>query len=416
MVIYKIINLINKKIYIGKTISYKIDYFGSGILIKKSIKKYGLQNFKKEIIDNASSINELNEKEKYWINYFNSTDLNIGYNIGKGGNGGDLFTNHPNKEDIRKKYSKISEKNGMFGKYHKKESIDKISKNKKGQNKGKPTWNKGLKKEDYTKEQYKKMYLDRNCPNKGVLYIFISPNNKLNEVKGGFKKFCIENKLDYGMSLHLINRGIIWYPKKGKPKQERINLVGWEIRTVKYHKEIDKNYTSIDTKIKLKQKLIKRCSREKNINAKTFYIISPNGKEYKVTGMLPTFCKKNNINYYVVKRWINKGKILSSGRKEDTIRKNTSGWEIKTDKNIIVKNNRNYYILISPKNIKHILYYGLKNFCNENNLWYQTIIDNINKGKIKYPIKNFSEKRINSTDWEIIKVDNKFKEVKNGRL
>ena len=63
MVIYKITNLINNKVYIGKTISDRLDYFGSGIIIKNSIKKYGIENFKKEIIDETLSVKELNEKE-----------------------------------------------------------------------------------------------------------------------------------------------------------------------------------------------------------------------------------------------------------------------------------------------------------------------------------------------------------------
>ena len=39
MVIYKITNSVNNKVYIGKTICDKDDYFGSGVLIKRAIKK-----------------------------------------------------------------------------------------------------------------------------------------------------------------------------------------------------------------------------------------------------------------------------------------------------------------------------------------------------------------------------------------
>lgn len=85
MIIYKITNLINGKIYIGQDIYNNPKYFGSGKLIKLSIKKYGIENFTKEIIEECSTSEELDEKEIYWIKEFNSTNREIGYNICEGG-------------------------------------------------------------------------------------------------------------------------------------------------------------------------------------------------------------------------------------------------------------------------------------------------------------------------------------------
>jgi len=404
MVIYKITNLINNKIYIGKTIADKSDYFGSGILINRSIEKYGIEHFKKEIIDNTSSIEELNEKEKYWIKYFNSTDLSIGYNIGKGGDGGDIFTNHPDKEEIRKRCSKIGEKNGMFGRHHTKESIDKISKKKKGQNKGVPTWNKGLNKENYTEEhKYNVEHQKRNFIAKTKkTYIIFSPDRKIYEIYGLLNKFCKEHDLVFTTFRRYINKGIINKSRKNNTIN-REKLVGWEIRTIKYHKSIDKKYISQETKSKLKQKLIERCNRENNINAHTFYVISPENKIYIVKGGLPTFCKKHNINYYVMKRFINKGKIIEWRRNENEIKRNTIGWEIKTDINIKVENDRSYFILKSPGGQEYKLYNDVKNFCKEHNISYESLRKT--KGKIKKPIKSFSEERINTIGWEMIKVN-----------
>ena len=77
MNIYKITNLVNGKIYIGKDTKDRKDYYGSGIVIKQAIKKYGKENFKKEILEKCSEYETLNEKEKYWINFYKSTDKNI---------------------------------------------------------------------------------------------------------------------------------------------------------------------------------------------------------------------------------------------------------------------------------------------------------------------------------------------------
>lgn len=92
MIIYKITNLINNKIYIGQTVSsiekrwgqHWSDSRSKGVLIK-AIKKYGKENFKIEEIDKALTIHDLNEKETYWIEHYKSTDPIIGYNLMSGG-------------------------------------------------------------------------------------------------------------------------------------------------------------------------------------------------------------------------------------------------------------------------------------------------------------------------------------------
>ena len=91
--IYKITNLIDKKIYIGKSTRcskwYIEHYYGSGIVIKQAIQKYGKQNFKKEILEfiDFENEDELDLKECYYIGLYHSTDYNIGYNRSIGGEG-----------------------------------------------------------------------------------------------------------------------------------------------------------------------------------------------------------------------------------------------------------------------------------------------------------------------------------------
>lgn len=91
MHIYKTTNILNGKIYIGQT-SKDLDteYLGSGRIIMKAVKKYGKHNFKREVLEECDSKEYMNEREKYWIQHFDSINRNIGYNVSTGGEGGNL--------------------------------------------------------------------------------------------------------------------------------------------------------------------------------------------------------------------------------------------------------------------------------------------------------------------------------------
>lgn len=87
MIIYKTTNLINNKIYIGKDSRNKINYLGSGKILKLSIEKYGRENFIKETIEICHTQKELCEREKYWIEWYKNKEYKL-YNIAEGGSGG----------------------------------------------------------------------------------------------------------------------------------------------------------------------------------------------------------------------------------------------------------------------------------------------------------------------------------------
>jgi group I intron endonuclease len=85
--IYLSTNLINGKQYIGDHSTNNINdsYLGSGVLIKKSIKKYGRQNFRKEIIKIFETKREAFDAQEKYILKYNTLTPN-GYNISiKGG-------------------------------------------------------------------------------------------------------------------------------------------------------------------------------------------------------------------------------------------------------------------------------------------------------------------------------------------
>lgn len=94
--IYLTTNLINNKKYIGKHRATKFEpdkYIGSGKILKEAILKEGIENFSCELIDTAENKEELNNKEKYWIEFYNAVADDNFYNLSFGGEGGSPMQN-----------------------------------------------------------------------------------------------------------------------------------------------------------------------------------------------------------------------------------------------------------------------------------------------------------------------------------
>lgn len=109
--IYKITNKTNGKCYIGKSLNieerwqYHIAHRNVAREYNKPLycafRKYGIENFSFEIVEEINNYEEIaNEREKYWIEYFNSYG-STGYNATKGGDGGETH-------DMQKKFGKLT--------------------------------------------------------------------------------------------------------------------------------------------------------------------------------------------------------------------------------------------------------------------------------------------------------------------
>ena len=204
MIIYRVANLINNKVYIGQTIkslerrivqhnsSAKND---SNYFFHKAIRKYGKDNFKWQVICICPDIKSLNEQEEYYILYYNSINPQNGYNLKNGGD------NYRLPDSIKKKIgeAQLGKKNHNYGKCHSEDTRKKISMTtiRKGI---RPPSNKGKKHSEEAKRKISIALSGKNNPNYGKVGI-LSPRfgtkhtaETKEKIKQSLKKFRTEKK------------------------------------------------------------------------------------------------------------------------------------------------------------------------------------------------------------------------------
>ena len=182
--VYKISNLVSDRYYIGysKNINKRFCVHRSklknschdNIFLQRAYNLDGEDKFIYEIIHKCNTDKEAKEIELQYL-----TDLSIRnklYNLNYNNSGGDLLTNHPDKESIREqilksytetiskmsseerkeKYGKNGEKNGMYGKTHTEEARKKFSEVHTGN-----SYCKGKKASDETKKKFSEIAKQR---------------------------------------------------------------------------------------------------------------------------------------------------------------------------------------------------------------------------------------------------------------
>lgn len=144
--LYKLTNILNNKIYVGVHKTKNIDdgYMGSGKIIKQAIKKYGIDNFKKEILETFLDSKSMLKREKEIIteDFLSRPEV---YNLRVGGDGGfdyinkNKLNNTPETIERKRKSMRLwhknndtsGEKSGFYGKNHTNQTKEKISKKRK---------------------------------------------------------------------------------------------------------------------------------------------------------------------------------------------------------------------------------------------------------------------------------------------
>ena len=192
--IYRITNLINGKTYIGQHKYKKLNdsYMGSGVLIKRAIKKHGIKNFKKEILYSRIQYRETADDMERFAIAKERAISKAEYNLTDGGEGGS-FKGRTFSEESRKKMSeshkgiplseeqrrKLSESlkgrpSPMKGRFHTEETRKKMSDNSKGKNKGRTFSEESRKKMSEShkgiplSEEHRKSMRGRPAWNKGM--------------------------------------------------------------------------------------------------------------------------------------------------------------------------------------------------------------------------------------------------------
>lgn len=260
--VYSITNLINGKIYIGRSKFQKNSkyYFGSGNLIKEAIKKYGKKNFKKDILEYCETLIESKEREIFLIDKYKSITP-IGYNISKGGEDGDWYDNYPHKEEFKKKSSENSKK---IWKEQREKMLNGLSK---------VDW---LTINRNTAKKIKKIYEDN--PHKRIeVSNRMKAWIKTDKGKKHIKKLSEINKDRY-KNMTEEEKIII---------KEKINKWDREKRREKV-----KKYWTEDKRKECSEKFV----NEKNPRANDFYVIYLDNKKVEYYGCIKSFCEKHDVH------------------------------------------------------------------------------------------------------------------------
>ena len=282
-VIYKAINKINGKVYIGQTTvdlkkrkshheNTQVRYY-----FHRAIKKHGKGNFNWQILEHCDSKEEMDEMEFHYIMQYNS--LNNGYNLTLGGEGSSGW--HPSAEtrqkiSMSKKGKRVGQENSFYGKKHtektkrkmrgKRASIsgenhylygkhlsqktkNKIGVSSKGRNVGRKHTSSaiekirkahlGKKKGPFsleTRQKMSKSHLGNRIPqkarskmskNRSYSWLLIFPDGSRKIIKNLYK-YCNENNLSHG-AMNAVSKGKRYHHKSYRC----IRLYDLEIRRMK---------------------------------------------------------------------------------------------------------------------------------------------------------------------------------------
>lgn len=278
-IIYKTVNKINGKIYVGKDKYNNSSYLGSGLKFKNALKKYGREYFEKIILEECD-YEILNDRERFWIKKLNATDDRIGYNISIGGDGGDHYWSSLSEIEKIQLSKKIADSNRiamkrLFTDDRKKALLAG----------GRKFWNELKNNSDLLEE----FILNREEQRNNYYVCIDIINKKVYHVKN-LKNFCQKENIDYGaMATFASYKKNPIHNQWACFKGQFNNLSDGEILQISllevndYRKIMDENQ---------QRSWQRNKTGHNNPNAKEYIFISPLGDEVIFNGNFEKECKK----------------------------------------------------------------------------------------------------------------------------
>lgn len=219
--IYKTTNLLNNKYYIGLHATENIydNYLGSGVFLKKAIKKYGYKNFKKEILYVFDNKKDMINKEKELVNEEFVKKRNT-YNMSKGGHGLSTLSESKKKEAIAKIQKSNLERDSTESSKQRLITMLNADPN---------VFKKiGILSSQKQKENYRNGYINPN-QNLNDLLIFNQKNEIVYRIKRiKLSELCVKYDLpERSLIKSIHNKGLPLYMKQPPQKEIYLKYKGW---------------------------------------------------------------------------------------------------------------------------------------------------------------------------------------------